>query len=152
MKYSKAQLNAISRSYAAKNRQQALTELSDMGIDYDRYCKVTGCHANPAQLVTWAKLRKAATLAKMEAYKKMANDSECYYTGGGIYIAQYSEPGYIWAIDSDMPKCLTKYRYALDETFMDENIVWSKEAGDLVGKDKQIYSLLHSMLIDEMKK
>lgn len=41
-RYSKAQLNAISRSYTKKTQNEARQYLESMGIDYEQYCKETG--------------------------------------------------------------------------------------------------------------
>ena len=49
-RYSKAQLNAISRSYTQKRQKEALEYLRLMGIDYDQYCKETGWKGGPVKL------------------------------------------------------------------------------------------------------
>jgi len=41
-RYSKAQLNAISRSYTAKTQKDARAYLESVGVDYEAYCKETG--------------------------------------------------------------------------------------------------------------
>ena len=41
-RYSKAQLNAISRSYTAKTQKEAREYLESVGVDYEAYCKETG--------------------------------------------------------------------------------------------------------------
>ena len=41
-RYTKAQLNAISRSYTAKTQKESREYLETIGINYEQYCKDTG--------------------------------------------------------------------------------------------------------------
>ena len=69
MKYRKSQLNAISRSYTAKNRKQAVSDLQGMGIDFEEYCKMFGYKGSPCKLLTSINTRSAKTLGNVEKYR-----------------------------------------------------------------------------------
>lgn len=49
---SKAQLNAISRSYTAKTQKESLAYLESKGINFDQYCKDHGWRASATRLAT----------------------------------------------------------------------------------------------------
>lgn len=55
-RYSKAQLNAISRSYTEKAQKEALDFLKSQDIDFDVYCEENGWKASPVRLAS--KIRK----------------------------------------------------------------------------------------------
>ena len=62
MKYRRAQLNAISRSYTERNRKHALEALQAMGIDYEAYCRRFNYKASPCHLLNAVNDKKAATM------------------------------------------------------------------------------------------
>ena len=76
---------------------------------------------------------------------------ELIYTGGGFYIAQYSEDGFIWSTSNEMPHCLTKYVDRGDDTYYEENIVWSVDVDESIPtkRDELIYLTLFDMMKDE---
>lgn len=76
---------------------------------------------------------------------------ELIYTGGGIYIAQYTDDGYVYTVDSDCPGILTLYENHGDDTYYDEYVAWSVPAKEIKGNayDRMIYDVLYSMLVDE---
>lgn len=71
MRYSKSQLNAISRSYAEKHRKEALQELSDMGVDYDTYCSTFNYRSSPTMLLTSIKKKQKKTLMNIQKLKEV---------------------------------------------------------------------------------
>ena len=77
---------------------------------------------------------------------------EFYSTGGGFWVAQYTENGYLWAVTNDMPYCLTKYINEEDKVFYEEGIIFSidtKTEKFPHKKDEKIYKRLYKMLEKE---
>ena len=58
-RYSKAQLNAISRSYTKKTQQEAREYLESVGVDYETYCKETEWRGGITRLAS--KIREEKT-------------------------------------------------------------------------------------------
>lgn len=69
-RYRKAQLNAISRSYTAKYRKEALAGLTEIGVDFDAYCRAFGYKGSPCKLLTDINAGAKKTLANVEALRK----------------------------------------------------------------------------------
>lgn len=68
-KYSKAQLNAISRSYTQKARKEAINRLwLDHGIIFDEFAKMFDYKGSPVRLLTSIDYNDDSTLNKVFAY------------------------------------------------------------------------------------
>ena len=69
MKRSKAQLHAISRSYTAKARKEAIDELwLDHGIVFDSFAEMFDYKASPVRLLTSIRFNDENTMNKVMAY------------------------------------------------------------------------------------
>lgn len=69
MKRSKAQLNAISRSYTQKARKEAINTLwLDHNIVYDEFVRMFNYGASPVRLLTSIRFNDEATINKVIAY------------------------------------------------------------------------------------
>ena len=69
MKRSKAQLNAISRSYTEKARKDAINRLwLDHGIVFDEFAKMFSYKASPVRLLTSIDYNDESALNKVFAY------------------------------------------------------------------------------------
>lgn len=79
------------------------------------------------------------------------NNFEIYYTGGGVWIAQYTDAGYLCAVSSDMPTYYTVYHDKGEDTFYPENIVYSADVNEtaLTTYDTMIYDNLYRLLLQE---
>ena len=65
----KAQLNAISRSYTQKARNQAFERLDEMKISFKEYCIMFNYNGSPVALVTAINKGCKKTLANVQAYR-----------------------------------------------------------------------------------
>lgn len=73
MKRSKAQLNAISRSYTQKARKEAINSLwLDHNIVYDEFVRMFNYGASPVRLLTSIRFNDEATINKVIAYHEKA--------------------------------------------------------------------------------
>lgn len=68
-RYSRAQLNAISRSYTAKYRKEAIEELAAIGVNYDAYCKAFNYKGSPCKLITDYKDGARRTVENINRFK-----------------------------------------------------------------------------------
>ncbi len=69
-RHSKAQLNAISRSYTEKGNREALKELEAMGIDFEEFRKASGFKASAVRLVQLIHSGSTATHEKLKRYQE----------------------------------------------------------------------------------
>ena len=70
---------------------------------------------------------------------------------GGFYSARFIEDGCVYWVQNDLPNCLTKSKIDGDNTFMEENIIYSidTETENLPSKhDLKIYKKLFRILKD----
>lgn len=76
MKRSKAQLNAISRSYTQKARKEAIDKLwLDHGIVFDEFMAMFNYKASPARLLTSIQFNDERTMNKVLAYHESRKGS-----------------------------------------------------------------------------
>lgn len=72
MPRSKAQLNAISRSYTNKAKAGAIKELREVyGVDYSRLATMFSYKASPVRLLTDIKYKKQSTLTMINQYQEL---------------------------------------------------------------------------------
>lgn len=70
MKYTKSQLNAISRAKAERNQREALVELNAHGIDFTKWCQMFNYKASPTRLASAIRWNEPKTLSNLEQYRK----------------------------------------------------------------------------------
>ena len=75
---------------------------------------------------------------------------ETFYTGGGIWLAQYDAgDGYYAVVNSEHTNILSDYRGSDDdELYLPENMVYSKDQSELDRTQKE----LHECLKEELEK
>ena len=73
---------------------------------------------------------------------------ETFYTGGGIWIAEYDAGGgYVAVVDSEHPNFMSVYRKSEDdEPYQPENMVYSKEHSELDSVQKELHDILKQEL------
>ena len=72
-RYSKAQLNAISRSYTQKTQKEARSFLESIGIDYEQYCRETGWKGGITRLAQKLRAINDEVNALAQRYREEAN-------------------------------------------------------------------------------
>ena len=74
---------------------------------------------------------------------------ETFYTGGGIWLSQYNAGGgYYAVVSSEAPECLSIYRKTDEDEdlYLPENMVTSKNLGELNTEQKAVHALLKKAL------
>ena len=76
---------------------------------------------------------------------------ETFYTGGGIWLAQYDAGGgYYAVVSSDYPDCLSIYRKTDgdedEELYLPENMVSSKSIDELNPEQRAVHARLKEAL------
>lgn len=67
-RYKRSQLNAISRYYTEKGRNEAIKSLKDhYDIDYDEFCMITGYKGSPVRML--GDMHTEAMRKRLEAYR-----------------------------------------------------------------------------------
>ena len=77
---------------------------------------------------------------------------ETFYTGGGIWLAQYDAgDGYYAVVSSDAPEYLSIYRKTEeeDELYLPENMVSNKAYNELSSVQKEMHEILRKELEKE---
>lgn len=71
MRRRKAQLNAISRSYTEKYQREARADLDSLGIDFYKYCNLTGYKGSECRLVSDIKSGAKRTAESVRKYREL---------------------------------------------------------------------------------
>ena len=73
--------------------------------------------------------------------------AEVFYTGGGIWLAEMNlQNGTYAVVDSDYPECLSIYNYTDEESYLPEDMIFSRGVDQLDSEQIKIYNQLIAAL------